>query len=115
MPNVYALESATESARLTKGLEVKIVIKLNYSTGSGLPAASCSATFLRDQSSLQSHQIPLNHVQARSEYMYPCSGIRRKEYYMINYNPPHRLSGCVTMKYLRLNFPEQTESYQNQL
>ena len=42
--NVYALESATESARLTKELEVKIVIKLNYSTGSGLPAASCSAS-----------------------------------------------------------------------
>ena len=41
--SVYALESATKSASSTKGLEVKIVIKLNYSTGSGLPAASCSA------------------------------------------------------------------------
>ena len=41
--NVYALESATESARLTKKLEVIIIMKLNYISGSGLPAASCYA------------------------------------------------------------------------
>ena len=42
LENVYALESATESARSTKGLKVIIIMKLNYSAVADCPAASCS-------------------------------------------------------------------------